>query len=158
MKFNSLLTRILFWSLVSGLGIALFWTIFVLLFGFVPTINDLTMRPVVGMSELPINFSCWWSIVLGPFVSANYFVYMHMNEHLKEDADADKYIEGIFITFLFCDFLGLLATFGSNNIAFGLLIWLAIMAAFNLCWSAISLLQMAGNYIKRRYCHGVNNT
>ena len=157
MKFNSLLTRILFWSLVSGLGIALFWTIFVLLFGFVPTIDDLTMRPVAGMSELPINFSCWWSIVIGPFVTANYFVFMYMNKRTEEDADADKYIELIGVTFLFSLFLGFLALFGSNNIAFGLLIWLTVVAFFNFAWSVISLLQRAGDYIRSRCCHGANN-
>jgi hypothetical protein len=56
------------WSLVVGGLIALFWVIYYLIVGSVPTVTSIKMTETWTMS-LPFGISRWWDIMFGPIWS-----------------------------------------------------------------------------------------
>lgn len=65
MKTKQLILR---WSLVTSGFIALFWAIYYLIAGNVPTITSIEMTPN-WIIALPFGISRWWDILIGPIWS-----------------------------------------------------------------------------------------
>ncbi len=83
-------TRQLFirWSIVTGGFIALFWMIWHLIVGEVPTITNVKMT-VDWIYVLPFGISRWWDILIGPIWST-IIILLLTNEGLKrQDEDLD---------------------------------------------------------------------
>ena len=61
--------RLMFrWSLVTGGLIALFWAIYYLFTGSVPTVTSIKMTEAWELS-LPFGISRWWDVLIGPIWS-----------------------------------------------------------------------------------------
>ena len=73
------------WSVLTAGLIALFWTIWYLTAGSVPTISSIKMTPN-WTPELPFGISRWWDVLIGPIWSV-VLIFLFTNEKMKKTDD-----------------------------------------------------------------------
>jgi len=71
------------WSLVTGGLIALFWAIYYLIAGSVPTVTSIKMTETWTLSS-PLGISRWWDILIGPIWS---IIIIYLLTKFKDEDD-----------------------------------------------------------------------
>lgn len=75
------------WSLVTGVIIAAFWTIYSI-FGDVPSVTNIKMMNKSWTIPLPFTISRWWDIVIGPLWSTFFVLFLTSKARKSECLDA----------------------------------------------------------------------
>lgn len=74
------------WSLLSAGMIVLFWFVWYLMAGSVPTISQIKMTPDWTI-QLPFGISRWWDILIGPIWSV-LLIIIFTNKKITENDDS----------------------------------------------------------------------
>ncbi|HLD27367.1 MAG TPA: hypothetical protein VJB39_00770 [Patescibacteria group bacterium] len=117
------------WSLVTGGLIALFWVIYYLIAGSVPTV---TSMKVTDTLSLPFGISRWWDILIGPIWSI-IIIYLFTKLKGKDGDLVAALVAGLGFGLIFGLIFGL-----ASGLAFGLAVSLAFGLAASLIFGLTS--------------------
>jgi len=66
------------WSILTACLVAMFWTIWYLIAGYVPVVASIKITPN-WVYVLPFNISRWWDVLIGPIWSTT-IIFLLTNE------------------------------------------------------------------------------
>lgn len=124
------------WSLVTGVIIALFWGVWYLINGSVPTVTSVRITPDWTI-QLPFAISRWWDVLIGPLWSVMLILIL-TNKRIWDNEDLKAglvfgLVYGLAFGLAFGLALGLFV-----GLAFGLFVGLALGPIAGLAFGLVS--------------------